>query len=229
MAEVTPLRGVPDDDDDDDLRAVDGRVPGRRGRATRQRLLEHTREMLTTTSYRDVKVIDIAREAGTSPATFYQYFADVEGAILVLAEEMARQGAHLTEIISEGSWDGDDAATSALALVDAFLRFWDEHRAVLRVMDLATDEGDGRFQKIRVGLLNGITRALADVTRTAQVAGRLPKGIDPMATAGILVSMLAHTAAHQYGFEFWGIRTADLRASMARQVSWGVTGFVPAR
>jgi len=184
--------------------------------------------MLTTTSYRDVKVIDIAREAGTSPATFYQYFADVEAAILVLAEEMAAQGVHLTEIITDGSWDGNDAAVTALALVDAFLSFWDDHRAVLRVMDLATDEGDGRFQKIRVGLLNGITRALADVTRASQLAGRLPKGIDPMATAGILVSMLAHVAAHQYGFEFWGIRTADLRASMARQVSWGVTGIVPA-
>ena len=70
---------------DDELRAADGRVPGRRGRATRQRLLDCTGEMLTTTSYRDVKVIDIAREAGTSPATFYQYFADVEAAILVLA------------------------------------------------------------------------------------------------------------------------------------------------
>ena len=78
--------------------------------------------MLTTTSYRDVKVIDIAREAGTSPATFYQYFADVEAAILVLAEEMAQQGAHLTAIITDGlvgaARRGYD---TALALVDAFL------------------------------------------------------------------------------------------------------------
>ena len=78
--------------DDDDLRAADGRVPGRRGRATRQRLLEQTAEMLRTSSYRDLKVVDIAREAGTSPATFYQYFPDVESAILVLAEEMSQTG-----------------------------------------------------------------------------------------------------------------------------------------
>ncbi len=213
---------------DDDLRAADGRVPGRRGRATRQRLLECTREMLLTTSYRDVKVIDIARDAGTSPATFYQYFADVEGAILVLAEEMAQQGQHLTEIITEGSWTGDDAFATALELVDAFLAFWDDHRPVLRVMDLATDEGDGRFQKIRVRLLNDITKALADVTRHAQSTGGLPRGLDPMAVAGTLVSMLAHTAAHQYGFEFWGIRTAKVREAMARQLSWAVTGITPA-
>lgn len=231
MGDVTPLQAadavVDQSDDGDEPRAADGRVPGRRGRATRQRLLECTGELLTTTSYRDVKVIDIAREAGTSPATFYQYFADVETAILVLAEETARQGTHLTGIITDGSWDGPAAADTALTLVDAFLTFWDEHRAVLRVMDLATDEGDGRFQKIRVGLLNDITKGLAAVTHASMAAGRLPKGTDPMATAGILVSMLAHVAAHQYGFEFWGIRTKDLRASMARQLSWGVTGIQP--
>ena len=75
--------------DDSDLRAADGRVPGRRGRATRQRLLEQTLSMIGDTSFRDLKVVDIAREAGTSPATFYQYFPDVEAAILALAEDMA--------------------------------------------------------------------------------------------------------------------------------------------
>jgi AcrR family transcriptional regulator len=226
MPDATPLRAA-SANDGPELVAADGRVPGRRGRATRQRLLECTREMLTTTSYRDVKVIDIARDAGTSPATFYQYFADVEAAILVLAEEMAQEGEHLTEIITTGSWKGRSAYDTALALVDAFLAFWDEHRPVLRVMDLATDEGDRRFQKIRVHLLNDITNALAEVARLAQAEGRLPKAIDPMASAGILVAMLAHTAAHQYGFEFWGIRTAAVRDSMARQVSWGVTGIKP--
>ncbi len=215
---MTPLH------DAEALRAADGRVPGRRGLATRQRLLDCTRDMLTTTSYRDVKVIDIAREAGTSPATFYQYFGDVEAAILVMAEEMAQSGEHLTGIITKGSWKGKGAFETSLELVDEFLKFWDHHRPVLRVMDLATDEGDRRFQKLRVRLLNDITNALAEVARAAQTDGRVPAGIDPMAAAGILVAMLAHTAAHQYGFEFWGIRTAALRDAMARQVAWGVAG-----
>jgi len=48
--------------------------------------------MLRATSYRDLKVVDIAREAATSPGTFYQYFPDVESAILALADEMVGQG-----------------------------------------------------------------------------------------------------------------------------------------
>ncbi len=183
--------------------------------------------MLATSSYRDLKVIDIAREAGTSPATFYQYFPDVEAAILVLAQDMAAQGEHLTQIVSDGSWKGKASYSTATELVDAFLAFWDENRPVLRVMDLATDEGDRRFQGIRVRVLNSLTRALAEVADTSRNEGRLPRDLDPMATAGVLVAMLAHVAAHHYGFEFWGIRTADMRASLARQVAWGVTGTKP--
>ena len=48
-----------------------------------------------------------------------------------------------------------------------------------------------------------------------------------MATAGVLVSMLAHVAAHRYGFEFWGIRTDDTRRSMARIVYTTITGQKP--
>jgi AcrR family transcriptional regulator len=215
-------------DEEEDLRAADGRVPGRRGRATRHRLLAQTAEMLKTGSYRDLKVVDIARAAGTSPATFYQYFPDVESAILVLAEEMAHVGgARLSGLVRDSAWKGKAAYGSALALVDGVVGFWEEHRSVLRVLDLATDEGDPRFQQIRVKLLNELTNALAEVIDASARAGRHPADLDPMATAGVLVSMLAHVAAHRYGFEFWGIRTGDLERSMARIVHTTLTGQKP--
>jgi AcrR family transcriptional regulator len=183
--------------------------------------------MLRTTSYRDVKVIDIAREAGTSPATFYQYFPEVESAVLALAEQMAADGAGLPAAAKESRWRGKAGFETALKVVDAVLELWDEHRAVLRVVDLATEEGDTRFQQIRVRLLAALTDALADVARQFQERGGQPSGVDPRATAGALVAMLAHVAAHRYGFEFWGIRTADLRVSMARNLYWGLTGQRP--
>lgn len=214
--------------DDDDLRAADGRVPGRRGRATRTRLLDQTAEMLKAGAYRDLKVVDIARAAGTSPATFYQYFGEVESAILVLAEEMAQEGSvKLSGLVRDANWKGKAAYESALALVNGVVGFWEQHRSVLRVVDLATDEGDPRFQQIRVRLLNELTNALADVVEHAAKAGRHPADLDPMATAGVLVSMLAHVAAHRYGFEFWGIRTDDLERSMARIVHTTLTGQKP--
>jgi AcrR family transcriptional regulator len=208
------------------VRASDGRVPGRRGRATRQRLLDYTAEMLRTTSYRDLKVIDIAREAGTSPATFYQYFSDVEAAILVLGEEMAAESERLVQIVRDGNWRGKAGYETALAFADAFIAFWDEHRPVLRVVDLSTDEGDRRFRSVRVKWLNTITRELAQVTEMFQAEGK-NLGVDAYADAGVLVTMVAHVAAHHYGFELWGIPTADVRISLARHVYWGVTGQRP--
>src|SRR6185436_16741781 len=109
------------------VRTVDGRVAGRRGQATRQKLLDCLREMLATSAYRDVKVIDVARMAGTSPATFYQYFTDVEGAVLEIAEEMAKEGASLTGLVAGRSWAGKAGWTTAQELVEGFLSFWRKH------------------------------------------------------------------------------------------------------
>lgn len=211
---------------DDELRAADGRVPGRRGKATRQKLLACTSSMLADTSYRELKVVDIAREAGTSPATFYQYFPDVESAILVLAEELSLDGAALADLVAEGSWRGKAAYPAALGVVDGFLTFWDRNRPVLRVLDLLSEEGDQRFYKVRSRLLNKLTRALADALIDAQREKAPP--IDPMAQVGVVVAMLSNVARHRYGFEFWGIKGDDTRPSMARILSWVVSGQKPA-
>jgi hypothetical protein len=67
---------------------------------------------------------------------------------------------------------------------------------------------------------------LAAVIAGLQAEGR-NLGVEPLAQAGTLVTTLANVAAHHLGFEFWGIRTADVRISVARQVYWGTTGQRP--
>lgn len=214
--------------DEDEPRAADGRVPGRRGRATRRRLLECTGQMLRDRTYRDLKVVDIAREAGTSPATFYQYFPDVESAILVLADYMVDQGGKTFAGLTAGvSWKGRSGYDASLALVDGVIGFWERFQPLLRVVDLATDEGDKRFANVRTRLLNDLNNTLAKAAAEHQELGRGQQGIDPDAIGGVLVAMMAHVSAHRMGFEFWGVRTDDLRQVMARIVFWSVTGQKP--
>ncbi len=201
------------------LATTDGRVPGRRGRATRDRLLGCTAELLTSTPWRSIKVIDIARQAGTSPATFYQYFENVEQAILVLAEELMEGAALLAELV-DGDWTEAESWATARSVVDGFMGYWEENRSVFRVVELATEEGDLRFQGLRVRALNAVTVTLARVI----ASGGSPAGTDPMAVAATVISMLAHVAAHRYGFEFWGIRTTSMVDSQARVLHWAVTG-----
>src|SRR5579875_4025055 len=119
------------------VRTVDGRVAGRRGQATRSRLLECLQEMLKTSAFRDVTVIDVARMAGTSPATFYQYFPDIQAAVLELANDVLRQSASLKDLATDRNWSGRSGTAAAAELVDGFLDFWRDHDAILRVVDLA--------------------------------------------------------------------------------------------
>jgi len=210
----------------EDMPAADGRLPGRRGRATRQKLLDATAALLETSSYRELKVVDIARKAGTSPATFYQYFPDVEVAILALGEVMDAEGEVLAEPV-HGAWNGRAGAEASMNLVQGFLDFWEEHEAVLRVVDLAIVEGDRRFRRIRNELLAPVTFALIEVITEHQKAGKHPDTVDPRAHAAVLLSMLAHVAEHRHGLEAWGVSGEQARESMARIVAWSVTGRRP--
>lgn len=211
------------------VRTVDGRVAGRRGQATRQKLLDCLSEMLSSSPYRDVKVIDVARKAGTSPATFYQYFPDVEGAVLELAEQMATEGAALTELLEGRSWAGKAGWQTAQGLVDGFLEFWRKNDAILRVVDLGAAEGDKRFYKLRMKILNSVNNSLADAVAELQAKGRVDKDVNPAAVAGSLVAMLAAVASHQKGFSSWGVKQAELKPNLALLVHLGVTGRKPTK
>lgn len=203
--------------------AADGRAPGRRGLATRGRLVESTVSLLATTPYRDLKVTDIARAAGTSPATFYQYFPDIQTAVLAVAEQTAQDGRRLAGLIEGRPWRGAAGRRSAEDLVGGFLDFWRTHRPVLRVVDLLTTEGDDRFRKIRTRMLNAMTRALAKAIEELRAQTGKPGDVDAMAMAGTLVGMLATLSAYQSGFEAWDIPMRQVREAMTRLVYWGVT------
>ena len=176
------------------LRAVDGRVPGRRGLATRQRLLACTIDLLESTPYRDLKVTDITRAAGTSPATFYQYFVDIEAILLAVAEQTVDEGRQLASLIAGRPWKGAAGVASAEGLVDGFLEFWRDHRSTLRVVDLLSTEGDKRFRHQRVLMLNAMTKQLA--AEIAKLQGDAQDtGVEPMAMAGAYAKRLSAEAS----------------------------------
>ncbi|MEO5839925.1 MAG: TetR family transcriptional regulator [Acidimicrobiales bacterium] len=193
-----------------------GRGVSRRGRDTRQRLLDGTRDLLDESSYRAVRVVDIARAAGTSPAAFYQYFPSVEAAVLALAESLADQGAaELRALVSNHRWDPAAVQQSSRALAHGFLDFWERNGALMTVIDHASLEGDQRFRQIRTRLLNGVTLALEAVA----TASTNDDAREARALAGVLTSMLSHVAAHRRGLEDWGIERRDLQATMARIIA----------
>ncbi len=198
--------------------ALDGRALGKRGAATRRRLLDATGALLESKGLRDLRVVDIAREVGTSPATFYQYFRDVDEAVLALAEAVGEQSAPLVDLL-EPRWSGEAGLESARRLVDGFLLFWDDHRAVLRTRNLAAQEGDQRFRDVRNQSLQPITEGLS-----RKVAENAVAGIAPYAAAAALVAMMERMAAFHLDLESYGATRADVVETTARIVFHTVSG-----
>ena len=107
-----------------------GRALGPRALQTRQRLLAATAELLAEQSVRDVSVVEIARNAGTSPAAFYQYFKDVGEATLRLAEQAAEDMPAVLELIDR-PWNGDGGLGNVFSLFASGLVTRVDHRAML--------------------------------------------------------------------------------------------------
>lgn len=202
----------------DQATALDGRRLGRRGAATRARLLDATAGLLETEGLRDLRVVDIARRVGAAPATFYQYFRDVEEAVLALAEEVGEAAAPLGELV-ERITDDDTGLEAARRLVDGFLTYWDTHRAVLRTRNLAAQEGDQRFRAVRNRALRPLTEGLA-----RRVGRYAPPGLDPYAAAAALVAMMERMAAFHTDLEAYGVTRAGVVETTARIVHQTVTG-----
>jgi AcrR family transcriptional regulator len=203
--------------------ALDGRPLGKRGALTRRRLLDATAGLLESHGVRDLRVVDIARKVGTSPATFYQYFRDVEEAVLVLAEEVGEDLAPVGELLAR-PWRGKAGLGSAREMVDAFLRYWDGHRAVLRTRNLAAQEGDRRFRAVRNRSLQPLTEAVAAKVAQAQNGGKVGDGISPVAAAAALVAMLERMAAFHTDLEPLGASREDVVETTARIIYQTVTG-----
>jgi AcrR family transcriptional regulator len=206
-----------------DMTATDGRVIGRRAILTRRRILNATAALLREQGALDLKVIDVAREVGTSPATFYQYFADVEDAILALATDLVTEVAPISAQLTE-DWSGSDGLDLARRFVSDYTTFWDDHAAVLRIMLLRADERDERFRQIRREYNAPFMSAMAAKVKSAQGSGRLAPELDAEATAGAMLAALDRLPNYREMFERRGTTRSAMIETMARLLHSSLTG-----
>lgn len=200
-----------------------GRALGPRALRTRRKILDATALLLRERSVLDLPVVDIARRAGTSPATFYHYFRDVEEVALGLAERAADEMAPLVELIS-GSWKGREGLDRARQIVDGFLDHWDAHHAVLQLRNLAADRGDKRFMRVRRDALGPVLDAFAREIGVGKQEGRVAPEVHAYVAAAALGSILERLAAYHRELGTSGATREDLVETCARILVQTVTG-----
>lgn len=185
-----------------------GRALGARALKTRARILEATLDLLDEKSMRDIRVIDIARRIGSSPATFYQYFKDIEDVVLELATHLHSSAPAIVDAI-QGTWDGREGYEHGRRLAELFIVHWDRYASILRVRNNAAEEGDADFANVRFETLLPIVTAFANLIREVHPIppANPPDGdwqggpIHPISAAFILTGALEGMILHHHKFE----------------------------
>ena len=185
--------------------------------------MEATAELLQQRSVLDISAAEIARKVGTSPATFYHYFKDVEEVALGLAGRAADEMPAVLELI-DGSWRGKDGMARARAIVDRFITHWDTYHAVLQLRNLAADRGDRRFIRVRRRALGPLLDRLAERIAAAQKEGRVSAAMHPYVAAAALGSILERLSAYHRELEYFGATRDDLVETCALLLYQTVTG-----
>jgi len=166
-----------------------GQTMGAKGAQTRQRLLQATETLLATTRLRDLSVAQIVRQASTSAATFYVYFKDVPAAVLAILNEAIQNPPELIALVTR-PWEGAQARPLAEAFIEAYVGHWHAHAAAFRARNLASDEGDRRFQELRVNAAAPLLMAMAARIGDRQMAGALPADLPATTLASALLAMI---------------------------------------
>ncbi|MEQ7155914.1 TetR/AcrR family transcriptional regulator [Brevundimonas aurifodinae] len=170
---------------------------GARGGRTRDVILEATRRLLDRRHLGEIRVADVASEAGLSPSNFYTYFKTVEEAVLLLCEAVAADFQPLARHL-EGDWSAENAFGAARAYVVDVLAIWERHGPVLRIEHMLADKGEAGFVDSRVRRLRRVHLAFERRIAVAHATGYHAAGLDPRLTSYEVANLVESVAA---GFE----------------------------
>jgi AcrR family transcriptional regulator len=199
-----------------------GRPLGARAVQKRGLILAATRVLLEERGLREIRVADIARAVDASPATFYQYFSDVEHVVLQLAAEVNSEIPALLELF-DGMWRGKQGQRRAFEVVNFFIDYWDRHGPILRIRNLAAEEGDGRFMALRRDAMEPVLAAMEALMRRHAASSRNPL-IEPASAALAMSAILDRLAAVHKIVEGERVSREDLVGTSAQILFRTLTG-----
>lgn len=167
--------------------STEGLPLGQRGLRTRQRILEVIGHAIQRHGLRGIRLADIAEEVGFKPPAFYQYFADLDEAILALCTEA---GGLVPRFQVEAHDWGDGHGDGTRPFVEQFFRYWDEHRPLLTARHLAIMSGDDRFQDVADEAFRPVAEALQAKIEAGQRDGKIDAALHPVALGAVLNLMI---------------------------------------
>lgn len=185
---------------------LQGQALGRKGQLTRMRLIATLEGLLKHRPLRDLRVMDICREAKTAPGTFYLYFRDVED----LALEAIRKGQELPrelhDLLNE-DWPTEQSFDYARRFIGGYVTYWEERYHLLHMRNLAADEGSQAMVDLRHSCVVPLMEQIAGKIHQARATQPAEDGLNPLAAATVIMGSLERLAAV---FRFHGPLRSDM-------------------
>jgi AcrR family transcriptional regulator len=162
-----------------------GRELGLKAERTRARLLQAAREVFKDSDFFSTSAAEIAERAGVSLGTFYQYFSDLSGIVLVLAGEKIIE--LLTDHVAE--WDPLTGRLGLRRMVLVFVSGYFADAAFYRLWDQVT-VADPTIAEIGCGFWAAYKHEIQRSLQVGIAAGTVRADLDPAETARALTHMI---------------------------------------
>lgn len=159
--------------------------PRARRESVRLALRDALLELVEETPFKDISVDDVARAAGIKRSAFYVYFSDKRDLLVAATAETAEELYREADRWWHGSGAPEERLTEALA---GMASLYERHASLLRVATEVSTYDD----EVRVfwrGIIERFIAATATHLHAEQAAGRVPRSLEPRATAESLVWM----------------------------------------
>ncbi len=134
---------------------------GRKGKETRLSLMNAARRLLDHHSPINITAARISQEAGTSAATFYVYFDNVEDVFWSLCEAM---GEHTQSPLSDHQFLREEGCLEddALTFVRGYSEIWARHGRLMLYRNMEADRGNKRFFQLVLRISRPVLGGLID-------------------------------------------------------------------
>ena len=174
-----------------------------RGIETRRKLIAASQTVFARDGYDKARVADIAAEAGISHGNFYRHFADKDGALMAVLEQLNHEMRQTTRAVTPQQTLPDRAA-----LIRRNTRFFEsyaQNRLLLRVSREAAARRDaGDFLNLWLDQRSAYIERTAGWLSRHVSQGHLRNDTDPYAMAEALCSM-----AEQMAYVYIGLAEND--------------------
>ena len=167
---------------------------GRKGQATKRSLMEAASRLLETISLISLTAAAISKEAGTSPATFYVYFDNVEDILWALCSEISNETSDLF-IHDRYLRDDDCLEQDALEFVHGYCDIWSKDGMLLLYRNMESDRGNRRFYQLVLKIALPILQGLTDRIVKAAPPDRPISRSDANAEAVVFIGAIDRIAA----------------------------------